>query len=466
MGYIASYYYKHVNTRTVTFEELGLKKPYLQALNDLDYLYPTPIQQRAFPAVKSGKNVIGIAQTGTGKTFAYLLPLLNSLTYSEQRDFRILILAPTRVLVVQIVNEIKKLTKYYGIRSAGVYGDTNINTQKQMVYNGLDILVATPGRLIDLAFTGVLRLKSVKKVVIDEVDEMLSMGLRQQLVNVLEMLSAKRQNLMFSATLSPELEKLVSEIVYDPIKIRIHPHGTPIAKIQQTAYHIPNFNTKVNLLELLLSENQNLSKVMVFVKSKRVADRLFELITGKLPDDISVIHSNKAHNTRLSALKQFEEGAHRILIATDIVARGMDISNVSHVINFDMPDVAGDYLHRIGRTGRANKHGAAISLVVEAEQEYKLEIEKLISKEIPIAPLPENLVISNVLTEEELAPNLGDKEYLAVPKKKIKGGEGAAFHEKKAKNKKVNLGGPKKRKEKYEKLKRSQNPNRPGKTRF
>ena len=449
----------------MTFEELGLKKHYLQALNDLDYVYPTPIQHKVFPVVKSGRNVIGIAQTGTGKTFAYLLPLLNTLTYSEQREFRVLILAPTRVLVVQIVNEIKKLTEYYGIRSGGVYGDTNINTQKQMVYDGLDILVATPGRLIDLAFTGVLRLKSVKKLVIDEIDEMLSMGLRQQLVNVLELLPAKRQNLMFSATLSPEVEKLVSELIPDPVKIEVHPHGTPIAKIEQVAYQVPNFNTKANLLELLLTENQELSKVMVFVRSKRVADRLFEQITDKFPENISVIHSNKAHNTRLSALKQFEEGVHRILIATDIVARGMDITDVSHVINFDMPNEAGDYLHRIGRTGRADKAGAAISFITEAEEEYKVEIETLIAKEIPIEPLPENLVISKVLIDEEKAPNLGDKEYLTVPKKKPVSEQGA-FHEKKAKNKKVNLGGPKNRQEKYEKLKRAQNSTRPKKTRF
>ena len=232
-----------------------------------------------------------------------------------------------------------------------------------------------------LAFTGVLRLKSVKKVVIDEIDEMLSMGLRQQLVNVLDMLPSKRQNLMFSATLSPEVEKLVTDLIPNPIKIEIHPHGTPIAKIEQVAYNVPNFNTKANLLEYLLTEDQDLSKVMVFVRSKRIADRLFELITNKFPDNISVIHSNKAHNTRLSALKQFEEGAHRILIATDIVARGMDITDVSHVINFDMPDMAGDYLHRIGRTGRADKFGAAISFITEAEEEYKLQIEEFISKD-------------------------------------------------------------------------------------
>ncbi len=449
----------------MTFEELNIKKPFLQALADLEFINPTPIQSKAFPVIMSGKNAIGIAQTGTGKTFAYLLPLLNTLTYSKQREPRVLILAPTRVLVVQIVSEIKKLTKYYDIRSAGVYGDTNINTQKQLVYDGLDILVATPGRLIDLTFTGVLRLKSIKKLVIDEVDEMFSLGLRPQLANVLELLPEKRQTLMFSATITPEVDEFISNSLIEPQRIVVNPHGTPIERIKQTGYLVPNFNTKANLLELLLNENADLSKVMVFVKSKKTADRLFEKIGEKFPEQISVIHSNKAHNTRLTALRQFEDGTHRILIATDIVARGMDITDVTHVVNFDMPEASGDYLHRIGRTGRANKDGEAISFIAEWEQEYQFAVEQLMGKHIEILPLPSNLEISNVLIDEEKPVNLGDKDYLSkitrkAPKPKTH------THEKKEKNKKVNLGGPKNRKEKYDKLQKAKNPNKPKKTRF
>lgn len=449
----------------MTFEELNIKKPFLQALSDLEYLYPTPIQEKAFPVIMAGRNAVGIAQTGTGKTFAYLLPILNILPFSIQREPRVLILAPTRVLVVQIVNEIKKLTKYSNLRSAGVYGDTNINTQKQLVYDGLDILVATPGRLIDLTFTGVLRLKSIQKLVIDEVDEMLSLGLNVQLKSVIDLLPQKRQTLMFSATVSPEVDSFIESSVIAPQKIEIDPHGTPIEKIHQSAYYVPNHNTKVNLLELLLKENDDFSKVLVFVASKKSADRLFAQIDSKFPNQIGVIHSNKAHNTRLTALKNFQDGTHRILISTDIVARGMDISDVTHVINFDIPDVAGDYIHRIGRTGRADKDGVAISFIKDNEKEYKHEIELMMGMQIPIVQLPKSLEISNSLIEEEKPINSGDKDYLVKSFKKSPKPK-PSFQEKKAKNMKINLGGPKKRGEKFEKLKKAKNPTKPKKTRF
>ncbi|MFO8022349.1 MAG: DEAD/DEAH box helicase [Perlabentimonas sp.] len=434
----------------MTFEDLNLKKPLIQALHDLEYILPTPIQQETFPVIMSGRNVIATAQTGTGKTFAYLLPILNLLPFSKQREPRVLILAPTRVLVVQIANEIKKLTKYTQIRSAGVYGDTNINTQKQLVYDGLDVLVATPGRLIDLTFTGVLRLKSIKKIVVDEVDEMMSMGLNNQLNNVLELLPKKRQSLMFSATITPEITQLIEKAFIAPVKIEVAPHGSPLERIIQEAYLVPNFHTKVNLLEILLKEDETLSKVLIFVNSKKNADQLYQKVEQLFPIQVGVIHSNKTHNNRISALKRFEDGTHRILIATDVVARGMDIVDVTHVVNFELPETAGDYLHRIGRTGRANKDGIAISFFTENEHEHLLAIEEMMKKSIILKPLPENIVISDVLTDDEKPKNLGDKHYLKAPK--IKSQTTGAFHEKKAKNKKVNLGGPKLRKEKFKKI--------------
>ncbi|MHC1703503.1 MAG: DEAD/DEAH box helicase [Tenuifilaceae bacterium] len=447
----------------MTFEKLNLNTPLLKALADLEYVYPTPIQEQAFPVVMSGRNVVGIAQTGTGKTFAYLLPLLRQLTFSKNKDPRILILAPTRELVIQILNEVQKLTKYSNLRSTAVYGGANINTQKQQVYNGTDILVATPGRLIDLAFTGVLQLKSIQKLVIDEVDEMLSLGFRSQLTQVLDLLPPKRQNLMFSATLSAEVETFITNSIPIPFRIEIAPHGTPIDKIVQRAYHVPNFNTKVNLLEILLSQDEELSKVLVFVGTKKLADRLYEQISPKFPDQFGVIHSNKTHNNRLNALKQFQNGAHRLLIATDIIARGMDITDVTHVINFDIPDVPGDYIHRIGRTGRADKEGVAISFINQVEQVYQHEIETLMVKTIPIEPLPENLTISSIYTEEERPTNLFDKNYLKAPSiKKSKG----AYHEKTAKNKKVNIGGPKIRKEKFDNTGKPKRTKKSSKTRF
>lgn len=427
------------------FDELNLNKPLLSALADLEFEYPTPIQQQAFPVIMSGRDMVGVAQTGTGKTIAYLLPILRQLPYSDAKEPRVLILVPTRELVLQVVEEIRKLTTYVNIRVGGVYGGTNLNTQKKIVFEGLDILVATPGRLIDLAFTGILRLKSIQKLVIDEVDEMLNLGFRKQLTDIMDLLPAKRQNLLFSATLTADVEGLFTEYFRDPVKIEVAPHGTPLEKIEQSGYHVPNFNTKANLLRLLLADNADLSKVLVFVSTKKMADRLFENLNKDFPELIGVIHSNKSQNFRINAIQQFENSTHRVLIATDIIARGLDIVDVTHVINFDIPAVPGDYIHRIGRTGRADKAGAAISFISENEMEYQMEIERLMKKSIPIQPLPDNLVISGVLIDEEKPDSLFDKNYLKNTKKAPQG----AFHEKKAKNLKINLGGPKKRNPKH-----------------
>ncbi len=416
------------------FEELNISNPLLNALDDIDYIHPTPIQKEAFPVIMSGSDLVGIAQTGTGKTFAYLLPLLRQLKYSNQRNPRILIVVPTRELVLQVVGEIEKLCKYTNIRYTGVYGGTNINTQKQNVYNGIDILVATPGRLIDLSFTGVLRLKSIQKLVIDEVDEMLNLGFRVQLINILELLPPKRQNLMFSATLTDDVEKLINDFFNLPKKIQISAHGTPLDKIEQKAYYVPNFYTKINLLKLLFTDNEEVNKILVFAKNKKYADRIFEKIKKTFPEKIGIIHSNKSQNFRINSLKRFHEGIYSILISTDIMARGLDISDVTHVINFDTPEVSGDYMHRIGRTGRANKNGVAISFVNEVEKVYLEEIESLMNKEIEIETLPENLIISDVYTDDE-KPNLADKNYYKPSS--IKNSKGA-FHEKKGKNKKIN----------------------------
>lgn len=459
----STYLCTRFKTLIVTFEDLNLTKPYLNALADLEYEYPTPIQEKAFPIVMSGKNVIGIAQTGTGKTFAYLLPLLRQLPFSDQKEPRILILAPTHELVLQILNEINKLTKYTSLRAVSIHGGGNINTQKQVVYNGMDILVGTPGRLIDLAYTGVLRLKSIQKLVIDEVDEMLSLGFRTQLTNILELLPEKRQNLMFSATLDSEVETFIENTLPFYQKIEIAAHGTPLNKITQRAYNIPNFFTKINYLEMLLQDREEFNKVLIFVGTKKLADRLFEQIDKKFPNEIGVIHSNKAHNTRLNAVKNFQDGTHRILIATDVIARGMDILDVTHVINFDIPEAPGDYIHRIGRTGRADKAGVAISFINDVEQDYLYEIEKMMKMIIPHFKLPEDLVFSPIFSEEEKPAKLVQKNYLKAPK--FRNSQGA-FHEKSEKNKKVNRGGPKKRNALYDKSGKLKTRTKPDKTRF
>jgi ATP-dependent RNA helicase RhlE len=396
----------------VTFSDLNLNKPLLKALADLEFEYPTPIQEKAFPKIMSGCDVVGIAQTGTGKTLAYLLPILRQLSYSDQRDARVLILVPTRELVLQVAGEIAKLTAHVTIRVGAVYGGTNINTQKKLIYEGLDIIVATPGRLLDLNLTGILRFKNIQRVVIDEVDEMLNLGFRVQIMNILERLPERRQNLMFSATLTPEVQAIISDYFQNPLTIEIAMHGTPIEKIVQQAYLVPNFHTKVNLLEYLLKHDSDLSKVLVFVATKKMADRLFEQIDGRFPQQAGVIHSNKSQNFRIRTLQQFTDGETRLLIATDIIARGLDITDVTHVINFDIPDLPADYIHRIGRTGRADKDGKALSFVSDMEKNYFDAIEQLMNRGVEVLPLPGDVEISTVYLEEERPTRLFDIDYL------------------------------------------------------
>ena len=429
-----------------TFKDLNLTKQLVQALDDIGFSNPTPIQEKAFPVIMSGKDVVGIAQTGTGKTFAYLLPILRQLTYSTQRQPRVLIVVPTRELVVQVINEIEKLAKYTSIRYYGVYGASNINIQKQKVYDGLDILVATPGRLIDLTLSRTLQFNSIQKLVIDEVDEMLNLGFRAQIVKILDILPVKRQNLLFSATLTEDVEKMIDNYFVTPEYVELITRGTPLEKIIQNFYPVPNFYTKVNLLEYLLRTEKDFTKVLLFTKNKKVADEIYKLLEGDFSEDIGVIHSNKSQPQRFSAIKYFNEGTHRLLIATDIVARGIDILDITHVINFDMPKESSSYIHRIGRTGRADKTGSAISFVTKADQLLQKEIEILMNKKIQKLSLPTDVEINENLTQDE-KPVTRDKSLKKVPKIITPTG---AFHEKKEKNKKVNLGG----KRRQENLKR------------
>jgi ATP-dependent RNA helicase RhlE len=422
----------------ITFKDLNLTKPLLNALSDIGFDNPTPIQEKAFPVIMSGKDAVGIAQTGTGKTFAYLLPILRQLTFSEQRQPRVLIVVPTRELVVQVVDEVAKLSAYMQARCVGVYGGGNINIQKQKVYDGVDILVATPGRLIDLTLSRTLQFNSIQKLVIDEVDEMLNLGFRSQLIKILDILPEKRQNLMFSATLNEDVEMMIDNYFYKPEYIELISRGTPLEKIIQQAYHVPNFYTKVNLLEHLLQTEKNFTKVLLFVKNKKIADDIYKELEGEFAEDIGVIHSNKSQPQRFSAVKKFDEGTHRLLIATDVIARGLDLKDVTHVINFDMPSKeASAYIHRIGRTGRADKTGIAISFITKLNLPMQKEIETLMKKKLEILDMPEAVEISENLTQDE-KPVTRDKSLKKIPKHITPTG---AFHEKKDKNKKVNLGG-------------------------
>lgn len=420
----------------MTFAELNLNTPLLNALADLGFTTPTTIQHKAFAPIMSGIDIVGIAQTGTGKTFAYLLPILRQMKYSKERNLQMLILVPTRELVDQTVTAVQQLTKYMSVSVTGVYGGVSMSRHVNAIADGVDILVATPGRLLDLAYHGILKLKTIKKLVIDEVDEMFNLGFRKQLNDIFTMLPPKRQNILFSATITPEVETLMQEYFETTTRIEAAPTGTPLENIEQTGYEVPNFNTKVNLLEYLLRTDDSMTKVLVFAGTKQLANQLYERLDADYPEQVSVIHSNKEQNNRIRTVAGFKDGTYRILIATDLIARGLDVSEVTHVINLDVPEVPEDYIHRIGRTGRADKKGIAITFITEKEAARRAAIEALMQYTIPVQPLPEALEISAVLTDAEI-----DKPYM--PDSLIRLPDiyegGGAFHEKLAKNKKVNI---------------------------
>ncbi len=419
----------------MTFQDLNLNKPILNALEDLGLKTPTAIQAKTFSPIMAGNDIVGIAQTGTGKTLAYLLPVLRLWKFTKSPMPQIIIVVPTRELVQQVVGEIEKLTTYMSFRVVGVYGGANIRVQKAEVHQGTDVVVGTPGRLVDIMTDGVLKTKKINRLIIDEVDEMLNLGFRIQLRNILEFLPERRQNLMFSATMTEDVELVIDEFSAFYSKIEAAPSGAPLENIEQLAYEVPNFNSKANLLSLLLMENPKMSKVLVFVSTKKMADALYERMLEAFEEEVGVIHSSKSQNYRFNTVDKFQEGIYRFVIATDIIARGLDVSLVTHIINFDLPDAAEKYIHRIGRTGRAKEKGIAISFVSEKEKIYKEQIEDLMSLEIEKKSLPESLVLS-----EELIPLEMPDERIHYNPHKMKHHvpSGAAFHEKKEKNKKVN----------------------------
>ncbi len=426
-----------------TFEKFNLPKSLQKAVDELGFVTPTPIQEKSFSVIMSGRDMMGIAQTGTGKTFAYLLPLLKLYKFTNTNTPKIVILVPTRELVVQVVEEVEKLTTYMSVKTLGIYGGVNINTQKKAVYEGVDILVGTPGRTMDLALDAVVRFDETQKLVIDEFDEMLNLGFRPQLTSLLAMMKTKRQNILFSATMTDEVDDILNDYFDFPEEVTLAASGTPLEKITQITYNVPNFNTKVNLLKHLLENDESMSRILVFVNNKKISDMLFNRIDELFEGQFGVIHSNKSQNYRLSTMAEFQEGNLRGLITTDIMARGLDISDITHVINFELPEEPELYMHRIGRTGRADATGTAISFVSPREEEFKIETELLMDQELEITDFPEEVEISAKLIEPEK-----DKQPIKFLMKKVKLEGDGAFHEKSKKNQKVNLGGPSKTKKK------------------
>ena len=423
-----------------TFEQFNLPKSLQKALDELGFRQPTPIQEKSFNVILSGKDVMGIAQTGTGKTFAYLLPLLKQWKFQPTDAPRVVILVPTRELVVQVVEEVEKLTQYMSIRVLGIYGGVNINTQRKAVYDGVDILVGTPGRTMDLALDNVLQFDCLQKLVIDEFDEILNLGFRTQLTAILAMMKEKRQNILFSATMTEEVDEILDDYFNFPEEVSLAPSGTPLEKIKQQAYATPNFLTKLNIVKNLLTNDATTSRVLFFVNNKRLADFVLEHLEEDFPEQFGVIHSNKTQNYRLNTMQLFQDGELRGLVTTDVMARGLDITDITHVFNLQLPEIPEQYIHRIGRTGRADKEGCAVSFISPKEEEMQLEIEELMDFEIPMLEIPSKVKIAEQRLEFEK-----DRVKMKTNKRKIDTERGEAFHEKKDKNKKVNLGGPGKR---------------------
>ena len=424
----------------ITFADFELPEKILDVLADQNLFEPTPIQEKSLKPILSGRDVMGIAQTGTGKTLAYLLPVLKTWKYNKTGNPTVVILVPTRELVVQVTDIVKNLTQNITARVVGIYGGVNIKTQKLLFNDGCDILVGTPGRIMDLAIDNAISLKEVQKLVVDEFDEMLNLGFKVQLANIFTMMREKRQNILFSATMTEAVDAVLEEYFANPIEISLAKSGTPLEKIEQIAFKVENFNTKINLLEHLLKTDTDFSKVLIFCNNKKNADYLYTKIDELFPDEFDVIHSNKSQNYRLNAMRNFEAQKVRGLITTDIMARGLDISDITHVINFEIPEVPEQYIHRIGRTGRADKNGISISFVTKKEETLLLDIELLMDKALIMKDFPAEVKVNPVKIASE-------KETVVMKNAntvKLEEG-GGAFHDKKDKNKKINLGGPTRR---------------------
>lgn len=368
----------------MSFKNLGLQKELLQAIDEKGYTEATPIQTQAIPLILQGGDILAGAQTGTGKTAGFTLPLLQRLmsNHSQQRKqpIRALILTPTRELAAQIADSVKVYGKYLPLKGQVIFGGVNINTQIKHLQNGTDILIATPGRLLDLVSQKIIDLSHVEILVLDEADRMMDMGFIHDIKKILALLPKNRQNLLFSATFSTDIKNLAYGLLKSPQTIEVARHNTPAELVTQVVYPVDN-KRKRELLSFLIS-SQKWEQVLVFTRTKHGANRLSkQLITDGITSD--AIHGNKSQSARTRALHDFKQGSLRVLVATDIAARGLDIDQLPHVVNFELPNVPEDYVHRIGRTGRAGNEGCACSLVCIDEHKLLIDIERLLKRKIP-----------------------------------------------------------------------------------
>lgn len=366
----------------MSFESLGLSKALLKAIQEKGYTTPSPIQEKAIPYILEGKDVLASAQTGTGKTAGFTLPILQFLSetkHPKYRPLRALVLTPTRELAAQVYDNVREYSKYVNIKSAVVFGGVKPASQIATLKKGVDILVATPGRLLDLHDRKAVSFKRIDVLILDEADRMLDMGFARDLNKIISFMPAKRQNLLFSATFSKEIKKLAEGILRNPVEVETAPKNSTAKKVSHQVYKIDK-KRKTEFTIELIKEN-NWSQVLIFTRTKHGANRLTEkLVKSKI--SAAAIHGNKSQGARTKALKNFKENSIKVLVATDIAARGLDIPLLPHVINYELPNVPEDYVHRIGRTGRAGAEGEAISFVCSEETEYQKEIEKLLGEKL------------------------------------------------------------------------------------
>ncbi|MCZ8313678.1 DEAD/DEAH box helicase [Phreatobacter sp.] len=372
-----------------SFVDLGLAEPLLRSLRDAGYETPTPIQAKAIPHLLDDHDLIGIAQTGTGKTAAFSLPILQHLSEDRvplpAKGVRALVLAPTRELALQIFDNVTRLSKHLKLRHAVIFGGVGQNPQAQAIARGIDVLVATPGRLIDLMGQGLVRLDTVTHLVLDEADRMLDMGFIRDVRKILAKLPEQRQSMLFSATMPTEVAKLARDMLWEPMRVEVTPEIVTVEAIEQHVFHVGT-SDKRQLLEKLLTDPA-LARVVVFTRTKHGANRLAgQLVKSGFSAD--AIHGNKSQNARQRALAAFKSGECRILVATDLFARGIDVAEVTHVVNFDLPNEPESYVHRIGRTGRAGRTGIALAFCDTSERGHLAAIEKLTRVRLAVAASP------------------------------------------------------------------------------
>jgi ATP-dependent RNA helicase RhlE len=412
-----------------TFEDFNFNRQILNAIADAGYTEPTPVQQKTIPPILNGQDVMGIAQTGTGKTAAYLLPVIMKLKYAQGDHPRALIIGPTRELAMQIDENLKTLAKYTDLRAVVLYGGLGPKTQIADVAKGADIIVATPGRFMDIYLEGHLQTRLLQILVLDEADKMMDMGFMPQINRILEVVPRKRQNLLFSATMSDKVQQLSGNFLEFPTVIEVTPQATPAQTVNQKLYLVPNIKTKINLLRRLLEAPDDITKLMVFCKTRSTAEDVYKFLLRKFGEkEVKVLHANKGQNTRINAMNAFKNDEVKMLVATDVASRGIDVSDVSHVINFDVPFVIEDYVHRIGRTGRALQSGEAITFCTPSELYYLRKIEKLIRQTIPVVDLPEDVFIEETPYEEKQ----DQAREIDMQKRKDDPEFKGAFHEKKS----------------------------------